>query len=105
MDKNEQFTIEGAGSGGIELEAGESFQIVNIEGSQVVDLWASEEEFFNHKKRKYRFKEGQKYGHYSQIIWAKTTKIGAAVRLCKDGSQIWVCNYDPPGNYIDEEVY
>jgi len=40
MDKNEQFTIEGAGSGGVELEAGESFQIVNIEGSQVVDLWA-----------------------------------------------------------------
>ena len=40
MDKIEQFTIEGAGSGGVELEAGESFQIVNIEGSQVVDLWA-----------------------------------------------------------------
>ena len=40
MDKNEQFNIEGAGSGGIELEAGESFQILNIEGSQVVDLWA-----------------------------------------------------------------
>ena len=40
MDKIEQFTIEGAGSGGVELEAGESFQIVNIEGSQVVALWA-----------------------------------------------------------------
>ncbi len=40
MDKNEQFTIEGAGSGGVKLETGESFQIVNIEGSQVVDLWA-----------------------------------------------------------------
>lgn len=40
MDKNEQFTIEGAGSGGVKLETGESFQIVNIEGSQVVALWA-----------------------------------------------------------------
>ena len=30
----------GAGSGGVKLETGESFQIVNIEGSQVVDLWA-----------------------------------------------------------------
>lgn len=30
----------GAGSGGVKLETGESFQIVNIEGSQVVALWA-----------------------------------------------------------------
>jgi len=72
---------------------------------KVVDLWASEEQYFNHKKRTYRLKGGEKYGHYSQIIWAKTTKIGAAVRMCKDGSQIWVCNYDPPGNYIDAKVY
>lgn len=40
MGGDQQFTIQGGGSGGIELEAGESFQIVNIEGSQVVDLWA-----------------------------------------------------------------
>ena len=40
MVGDQQFTIQGGGSGGIELEAGESFQIVNIEGSQVVDLWA-----------------------------------------------------------------
>ena len=40
MSGVEQFTIQGGGHGGIELEAGESFQIVNIEGSQVVDLWA-----------------------------------------------------------------
>ena len=40
MSADKQFTIEGAGSAGFELEAEESFQIVNIEGSQVVDLWA-----------------------------------------------------------------
>ena len=34
------FVNLGAGSGGVKLETGESFQIVNIEGSQVVDLWA-----------------------------------------------------------------
>ena len=37
---NDEFIIEGAGSGGLTLDAGQSFQIVNIEGSQVVDLWA-----------------------------------------------------------------
>ena len=34
------FVNLGAGSGGVKLETGESFQIVNIEGSQVVALWA-----------------------------------------------------------------
>lgn len=40
MDEAEQFTIPGAGSDGLKLEAGESVRVVNIEGSQVVDLWA-----------------------------------------------------------------
>ena len=71
----------------------------------VVDLWASEEKYFNHKNPIYIKGEGKKSGHYSQIIWAKTTKIGAAVRTCKDGGQIWVCNYDPPGNYIGRKAY
>ena len=71
----------------------------------VVDLWASEEKYFNHKKPFYDKVKGRKYGHYSQIIWAKTTKIGAAVRTCQGGGQIWVCNYDPPGNYIGRRVY
>ena len=40
MTGNEEFIIDGAGSGSVTLDAGQSFQIVNIEGSQVVDLWA-----------------------------------------------------------------
>jgi len=40
MGGDQQFTIQGGDSAGIQLEAGESLQIVNIEGSQVVDLWA-----------------------------------------------------------------
>ncbi len=40
MGSAEQFTIEGAGGGSIRLLAGESIEITNLEGSQVVDLWA-----------------------------------------------------------------
>lgn len=70
-----------------------------------VDSWASEEEFFNHKKRTFKSNASGRYGHYTQIIWRKTERIGAAVRNCPGGGQIWVCNYDPPGNYIGEKVY
>ena len=40
MSEIEQFIIEGAGRGSLMLNPGESVRIVNIEGSQVVDLWA-----------------------------------------------------------------
>jgi len=41
-------------------------------------------------------------GHYTQMIWAKTTHVGCATVKCKDGAYIVVCNYNPPGNYMGE---
>lgn len=72
---------------------------------QVVDYWAEEEKYFNHKKPFYEKRKGELYGHYSQMIWAKSTEIGAAAYHCKNGGQIWVCNYNPPGNWIGKRVY
>ncbi|MEO9532073.1 MAG: CAP domain-containing protein [Crocinitomicaceae bacterium] len=72
---------------------------------KVVDKWAAEEKYFNHNDLFYRKGKSSKYGHYSQIIWRKTKRIGAAVRTCKNGGQIWVCNYDPPGNYVNQKIY
>jgi len=72
---------------------------------QVVDYWAEEEKYFNHKKPIYDKKRGKLYGHYSQVIWANSTDIGAAAYQCKNGGQIWVCNYNPPGNWIGKRVY
>lgn len=40
MNEAEQFIIEGTCSGGVLLGAGENLCITNLEGSQVVDLWA-----------------------------------------------------------------
>jgi len=69
----------------------------------VVDSWAKEKELF--KERKHIYKSGKGYGHYTQIIWKETTHIGAAVKNCRGGGQIWVCNYNPRGNWIGEKVY
>ena len=95
-------------------ENGENiFMIMGRDASpiEVVDDWASEKEYFNYKTRKCiknccDFVDccPDECGHYTQIIWRDTKEVGCAVS--KLGSkQIWVCQYNPPGNYIGEKTY
>jgi len=44
-------------------------------------------------------------GHYTQMVWRKTTKMGIGVAKCSNGGVIIVANYDPPGNYLGEKAY
>jgi pathogenesis-related protein 1 len=38
-------------------------------------------------------------GHYTQIVWSTTHAVGCAVATDRR-REVWVCNYDPPGNVI-----
>jgi uncharacterized protein YkwD len=51
-------------------------------------------------------------GHYTQVVWRGSQRLGCGVANCTTGSpfgsggwQLWVCNYDPPGNYVGEKPY
>lgn len=48
-------------------------------------------------------------GHYTQMVWKKTTIIGCGSAVMKKGQfkglLVIVCNYDPPGNFIGEKPY
>jgi uncharacterized protein YkwD len=46
-------------------------------------------------------------GHFTQVVWKDTNKIGCAIAPTKweNGSQIVVCNYGPPGNILSEQRY
>ena len=67
----------------------------------VVDRWASEKKYFNTRTRKYSYKTG----HYTQIIWRDTKYVGVGMAIANDGSEYWVCNYYPIGNYTNEKAY
>jgi pathogenesis-related protein 1 len=47
-------------------------------------------------------------GHYTQVVWRNTRRVGCGYSTCQSGRftyEIWVCNYDPPGNFIGQEPY
>ncbi|MEO9870411.1 CAP domain-containing protein [Ekhidna sp.] len=73
-----------------------------FDAAYVVDAWASEKADYNYKRNK--CKSGKMCGHYTQMVWQTTKKVGCAKIEC-DGMDIWVCNYDPPGNWVGKKPY
>ncbi|XP_055004140.1 peptidase inhibitor 16-like [Boleophthalmus pectinirostris] len=57
--------------------------------------------------------EDKMCGHYTQMVWADTHRVGCAVHLCaqmeglgwSDPTHFLVCNYFPAGNYEGERPY
>jgi uncharacterized protein YkwD len=43
-------------------------------------------------------------GHYTQVVWADSQHLGCGMATCDD-QEVWVCNYDPPGNIVGEKPY
>lgn len=49
---------------------------------------------------------GKVCGHYTQVVWKNSTKLGCAGVICpNNGGIIYGCNYDPPGNYSGQKPY
>jgi uncharacterized protein YkwD len=46
----------------------------------------------------------QDVGHYTQIIWRNTTKIGCGI-ASNAQRDVLVCRYSPPGNFIGQRVF
>jgi pathogenesis-related protein 1 len=76
---------------------------------QVVDSWASEVAQYDYGSNGC----SGVCGHYTQIVWADTRRLGCGVAQCTTNSPFdgfpewehWVCNYDPPGNWVGDRPY
>lgn len=67
---------------------------------EVVKRWMSEASDYNYKNNRCR----ADCGHYTQVIWRDTKELGCAVARRGD-REVWVCDYNPPGNYVGERPY
>lgn len=66
----------------------------------VVKAWASEAVNYNHATNSCT----ARCGHYTQVVWRTTRLVGCGVaRNAK--REVWVCDYEPPGNIIGERPY
>lgn len=70
--------------------------------TDVVTSWGSEISDYDYDSN--TCADGKDCGHYTQIVWKNTTKVGCGTVTC-DGLDVWVCQYDPPGNFIGEKPY
>ncbi len=68
----------------------------------VVDMWYGEEPLYNYSDPGYYENPGT--GHFTQVVWKNTTQIGCGYVTGCAGSwpNIWVCQYSPPGNYLNQ---
>jgi uncharacterized protein YkwD len=68
--------------------------------TQVVDMWGKEVKDYDYATNTCR----RVCGHYTQVVWRNTTEVGCGVvRIGHE--EVWVCNYNPPGNYIGQKPY
>jgi uncharacterized protein YkwD len=79
------------------------FEITGSRGASpglVVGDWASEAGDYSYRSNTCR----GVCGHYTQLVWSGTREVGCAVAR-EPGHEIWVCNYNPPGNWVGERPY
>ncbi|KAH8419352.1 hypothetical protein KR222_006508, partial [Zaprionus bogoriensis] len=68
----------------------------DLEGANAVASWY--DEIGNYNWRHPSFQPST--GHFTQVIWKGSTQLG--VGYARRGNTVFVvCNYDPPGNYIN----
>jgi uncharacterized protein YkwD len=64
-----------------------------LDAGSVVGMWYDE-------VKNYSFRRGgfsMKTGHFTQVVWRGTKELGCGRSHC-GGIDIWICQYDPPGN-------
>ncbi len=70
-----------------------AFFMPSTTGDRAVRGWYDEVSEYDFGRPRF----GMNTGHFTQVVWRETRRLGCGLAEC-NGGQIWVCNYDPPGN-------
>ncbi|KAG6006859.1 hypothetical protein E4U21_006666 [Claviceps maximensis] len=70
---------------------------------EFTNMWGSERKKYNYNKPDF----SAATGHFTQVVWKNTKKVGCAWKKCNGGAgkavgYYVVCKYSPPGNYLGQ---
>jgi uncharacterized protein YkwD len=68
-----------------------------LDENSVVGMWYDEFKKFNFRSGGFSMKTG----HFTQVVWRGTREVGCGRSQC-NGIDIYICQYDPPGNVEGE---
>jgi uncharacterized protein YkwD len=75
----------------------------HVKGADVVAAWSAEATNYDHEKNAC-IDPKLRCNHYTQVVWRNSRLLGCAT--ARDAQRdIWVCDYDPPGNNVAERPY
>ncbi|XP_036617958.1 glioma pathogenesis-related protein 1-like [Trichosurus vulpecula] len=90
---------------------GENLWVGSLGGfseKSAIKLWNDEVQYYNFQSLKCT----HVCGHYTQVVWADSYKVGCAVQYCPElketrirSGALFVCNYGPAGNYYQTRPY
>ena len=70
--------------------------------ASVVNMWGGEVNDCTYSSN--RCATGKMCGHYTQVVWRTTIQVGCGMARI-GSSEVWVCNFNPPGNYVGQRPY
>ena len=73
----------------------------SVDGTKASESWYSEVKNYNYNNPGF----GMNTGHFTQLVWKSTTKIGCGAACNNSGFCAVVCNYYPGGNFGGTDDY
>jgi pathogenesis-related protein 1 len=87
---------------GENIYVGYSFGVpLNQSVAAAMQYWAGERQYYNYDTNACAAPPDQECGHYTQIVWSTTTRVGCGRALWSDANKdyvTWVCDFAPAGN-------
>ncbi len=75
-----------------------------VTAAKAVDAWGGEKQDYDYADNSCA--SGKMCGHYTQMVWKTSEKVGCAYAVCDDSKeQVWVCQYQPAGNWVGHKPY
>ncbi|KAK4254089.1 hypothetical protein QN277_009517 [Acacia crassicarpa] len=75
----------------------------DMSGVDAVKMWVDEKAFYDYNSNSCA--AGKQCGHYTQVVWKNSVRVGCAKVKCNNGGTFIGCNYSPPGNFNGQRPY